>query len=348
MGKHTAVYIDALTRGISGDIERDVLAARDIDLVVAGCTDDDAVVEAAGRAPAILNTMYWMDRSLFERLPDLKVVVRGGVGVDNLDVDAATDCGIVVCNVVDYGYNEVANHAFAMLLALNRKLVVLDRAARTKWASAPTLMPHTGRMAGETLGLLSFGHIARAVARRAKGFDMRVIAYDPFVEKTAAEALGVELLSLDDVLRQADYLSIHTPLVAETRGLLGAREFALMKPNAYVVLTSRGGVIDETALADALAAGQIAGAGVDVWDGEPVDPAHPLLQLDNVIASPHAAWYSQVSIVELRQRFAEAAADVLHGIMPRSLVNPAVLERVPLQPRSLRSEPGVDMNEEPA
>jgi D-3-phosphoglycerate dehydrogenase len=333
MGKYTAVYIDGLTRNIDGDIEREVLAARDIDLVVAGCTDDDEVVEVAVGAPAILNTMYWMDRSLFERLPDLKVVVRGGVGVDNLDVDAATDCGIVVCNVIDYGYNEVANHAFAMLLALNRNLVALDRSVHGQWASGPSLMPHTGRMAGETLGLVSLGTIARAVARRAAGFDMRVIAFDPFVDPADARAAGVELLPLDDVLGQADYLSIHTPLVAATRGLIGARELALMKPNAYVVLTSRGGIIDEAALADAVREGRIAGAGIDVWDGEPVDPSHPLLQLDNVIGSPHAAWYSQASIVELRQRFAETAADVLHGIMPPSLVNPSVLDRVSLRPR---------------
>ena len=338
MATYTTVYIDGLARGISGDIEREVLAARDVDLVVAGCTNDDEVVEVARDAPAILNTMYWMDGALFERLPNLKVVVRGGVGVDNLDVDAATDRGIVVCNVVDYGYNEVANHAFAMLLALNRKLVALDRAVRTQWVSGPSLMPHTGRVAGETLGLVSFGNIARAVARRAAGFDMRVVAFDPFVDPGDAAAVGVELLPLDEILRRADYLSIHTPLVAETRGLIGARELALMKPSAYVVLTSRGGVIDETALADALREGRIAGAGLDVWDGEPVDPSHPLLQLDNVIGSPHAAWYSQVSIVELRQRFAEAAADVLHGIMPRSLVNTSVLDRVPLRPRDDHSD----------
>lgn len=333
MAKHTTVYIDGLARGISGDIEREVLAARDIDLVVAGCTQDDEVVEVAGRAPAILNTMYWMDRALFERLPELKVVVRGGVGVDNLDVDAATDCGIVVCNVVDYGYNEVANHAFAMLLALNRKLVALDRAVRTEWVSGPSLMPHTGRMAGETLGLVSFGSIARTVARRAAGFDMRVVAHDPFVDPADAAAMGVELLPLDDVLGQADYVSVHTPLLPATRSLIGTRELELMKPSAYIVLTSRGGVIDEDALCDALREGRIAGAGIDVWDAEPVDVSHPLLQLDNVIGSPHAAWYSQVAFVELRRGFAEAAADVLHGIMPHSLVNPAVLDRVPLRAR---------------
>jgi D-3-phosphoglycerate dehydrogenase len=334
MGKFTAVYIDGLTRGSGGDIEREVLEARDIDLVLAGCADDDEVVKVAGDAPAILNTMYWMDRALFERLPNLKVVVRGGVGVDNLDVDAATDCGIICCNIVDYGYNEVANHAFALLLALNRKLFQLDRGVREGVRKPPAItMPHTGRVAGETLGLLSFGNIAQAVARRAQGFDMRVIAFDPYVDSEKAAAKGVELVELDDLLVQSDYISIHTPLTKQTRGLIGERELSLMKPSAYIVLTSRGGLIDEAALADALRDNRIAGAGIDVWEVEPVDPEHPLLKLDNVIATSHAAWYSEVSTVVLRQRFAEAAADVLHGIMPRSVVNPSVLDKHGLRPR---------------
>jgi D-3-phosphoglycerate dehydrogenase / 2-oxoglutarate reductase len=332
MARFKVVYID----GKPGDgvIERPVLEARDAELVLGGCTTDDEVVAVAHDAPAILNGMYWMDRSLFERLPNLKVVVRGGVGFDNIDIDAATDAGVVVCNVIDYGSHEVANHAFAMLLALNRKIVTLDRAAREGLRKPPPqMMPHTGRFAGETLGLVSFGTIARAVARRAHGFDMRVIAFDPFVEPAAAEALGVELLPLDDVMSQSDYLSVHTPLSERTRGLIGASQLALMKPSAYIVLTSRGGVIDEEALADALREERVAGAGIDVWVQEPTDPAHPLLAFDNVIASSHFAWYSEVSVVALRRAFAEAAADVLHGIMPHSVVNPAILERVSLAPR---------------
>ena len=308
--------------------------ARDAELVLGGCSNDDEVVAVAGEAPAILNGMYRMGLSLFERLPSLRVVVRRGVGFDNIDLDAATNAGVVVCNVTDYGFNEVANHAFAMLLALNRKLIPVDRIARLGVRPpAPPTMPHTGRLTGETLGLVSLGTIARAVARRARGFEMRVVAFDPYVQPALAEAVGVELVPLPELLRCSDYVSVHTPLTDQTRGLIGAAELALMKPSAYIVVTSRGGIIDELALADALQRGRLAGAGLDVWEREPVDPAHPLLQLDNVIASPHFAWYSEVSIVALCRGFAEAAADVLHGIMPRSVVNPAVLARVRLAPR---------------
>jgi D-3-phosphoglycerate dehydrogenase len=326
------VYIDGEGRDVG--IEREALEARGFDLVLAGCTTDEQVVAAADGAPAILNGMYWMGASLFERLPALKVVVRMGVGYDNIDVDAATAADVVVCNVADYATHEVANHAFAMLLALNRKLVRLDRAVHEGTRRrAPDLMPNTGPLAGETLGLVSFGAIARAVARRAAGFDMRVIAFDPYVGSAEGEALGVELVTLPELLAQSDYVSIHTPLSDATRGLLGARELALMKSSACLVLTSRGGVVDEAALADALRTNRIAGAGIDVWEHEPPIPDHPLLQLDNLIGSMHMAWYSDVSAVTLRKWFAESAADVLDGVMPRSVVNPKVLERVDLRPR---------------
>jgi D-3-phosphoglycerate dehydrogenase len=331
--KHKVVFVDG--RDGAGQIEREVLSARGCELVLGGCTTDDEVVAVAADAPAILNGMYWMGPSLFERLPALKVVVRMGVGYDNIDVDAATKAGVVVCNVVDYGSHEVANHAFAMLMALNRKLLVLDRSVRSGVLRPVTeLMPHTGRLAGQTLGLISFGTIARAVARRASGFDMRVVAFDPFVEAKQAAALGVELMPLDELLRASDYVSVHTPLSAATRGMIGAGQLALMKPSAYLVITSRGGVVDETALADALQHQRLAGAGIDVFEHEPPDPSHPLLQFDNVVASMHAAWYSEVSAVTLREWFAAAAADVLEGITPRSVVNPEVLERVQLRPRA--------------
>ena len=261
MAQFKVVHVDGQPSA-DWSIEREILAEAGADLVVAGCTDDEQVVAAAADADAALNTMYFMNRQLFERLPNLKVVVRGGVGYDNLDVDAATDCGIVVCNVIDYGYNEVANHAFALLLALNRKLVPLDRGVRQgRGRPDPAEVVHTGRVAGQTLGLVSLGNIAQAVARRAKGFDLEVIAYDPYLDPEKAAALGVELTTLDDLCRRSDYISIHTPLSKETRGLIGAPELAVMKPSAYVVLTSRGGVIAEDALVEALRDKRIAGGG---------------------------------------------------------------------------------------
>ncbi|HLY83830.1 MAG TPA: C-terminal binding protein [Acidimicrobiales bacterium] len=339
MARFKVVYVDGNRQaGVDWSVEREILATADAELVVGACATDDEVAELAADADGILNTMYFMNRALFERLPNVKVVVRGGVGYDNLDVEGATDCGIVVCNVTDYGYNEVANHAFAMLIALNRKLVQLDRAVRDGTRRPPPeVLAHTGRMAGETLGLVAFGNIAQAVARRAKGFDLRVIAYDPYVEEAKAKAMDVELVPLEELMRRSDYISVHTPLFEETRGLIGERELALMKPSAYIVITSRGGVIDEAALVKALAAKQIAGAGIDVWVNEPVLEDNPLLQFDNVLASQHNAWYSDVSPGVLRRRVAEAAADVLRGVMPRSVVNPKVLQQVSLAPRPAES-----------
>ena len=328
--REKVVYID----GAMGDgvIEREVLAARGYGLELAGCACDDEVVAVASEATAILNAYYRIGAGLLERLPALRVVVRGGVGYDNIDVDAATRAGVLVCNVVDYATHEVANHAFALLLALNRKLVPLDRAVREGVLRPPAaLMPHTGRLAGQTLGLVSFGAIARAVADRARGFGMRVVAFDPHVDAADAAALGVALVPLPEVLAQADYVSVHTPLSAATRGLIGAEQLALMKPSAYLVLTSRGGVLDEAALVEALSEKRIAGAGIDVWEDEPPGTDHPLLRLDNVIGSMHMAWYSEVADVARRRGHAESAADFLDGVSPRSVVNPAVLERFPLR-----------------
>jgi len=335
MSRMKVVYVDSSRQpGVDWTEERAIFDAVGADLVLANCASDDEVVEQAGDADAILNTMYYMDAALLARLSGVKVIVRGGVGVDNIVVPAATEHGIIICNVVDYGYNEVANHAFAMLMSLNRKLVQLDRAVRDGTGRPPSeVLAHTGRVAGETLGLLSFGNIAQAVARRGQGFDMEVIAYDPYVEPAAAARHGVALVPLDELLRRSDYISVHTPLVDETRGLIGARELALMKPGAYLVITSRGGIVDEAALGDALAAGQLAGAGIDVWVHEPVTADNPLLAYDNVLASSHHAWYSDVSPALLRRRTVEAAADVLAGVMPRSVVNPEVLADHPLAPR---------------
>jgi D-3-phosphoglycerate dehydrogenase / 2-oxoglutarate reductase len=329
-GREKVVYIDGEWDDVT--IEGETLDARGYDLTVAQCTNDDEVVAVAANAPAILNGTYRMGASLFARLPALKVVVRGGVGYEKIDVDAASRAGVVVCNTVDYGTHEVANHAFAMLLALNRSLLPLGAAVRDCIRTpAWEIMPHTGRVAGQTLGLVSFGAIARAVTRRAAGFDMRVIAYDPYVEPAQAEALGAQMVSLPELLSRSDYVSVHTPLSTSTRGLIGPTELALMKQSAYIILTSRGGVVDEAALRRALHGGRIAGAGIDVWEQEPPDPANPLLKLENVVASMHVGSYSEVSDPIRRRARAETAADVLDGIMPRSVVNPDVLARVALR-----------------
>jgi D-3-phosphoglycerate dehydrogenase len=336
MATYKVVYVDSNRQGIDDWSEyQAIFEAVDAEFVPAACQTDDEVVEAAADADAILNTMYYMDADLIGHLDRARVIVRGGVGVDNLDVEACTRKGIIVCNVVDYGYNEVANHAFAMLLCLNRKLVALDRAARAGEGRPPAeVLAHTGRIAGETLGLCSLGNIAQAVARRAQGFDLDVIAFDPYVDEAVATRLGVELVGLDELMARSDYISVHTPLTEETRGMIGAEQLARCKPNCYLVITSRGGIVDEAALSNALAAGQLAGAGIDVWVHEPVRADDPLLAHPNVLASSHHAWWSDVSPGVLRRRTAEAAAEVLAGMRPRSVVNPEVLGAVgPLKPR---------------
>ncbi|MGE0877116.1 MAG: C-terminal binding protein [Acidimicrobiia bacterium] len=338
MSEFTVALIDS--RGDpSFPIEEEVVRAAGGRLVIANSQSDDEVLAVAKGADAILCRMYHMNRAMMEKLEGVKVIVRGGVGFDNLDVDAATDNGIIICNVVDYGYHEVANHAFAMLMALNRKLVQLDRGIR---AGDPRINPAhpesiqlpTGRLHGETLGLVAFGRIAQEVAKRAGGFDMRVLAYDPAPNEARARELGVELVDLDTVMRESDYVSVHAPLMPATRNLIGARELGLMKPTAYIVLTSRGGVIDEAALAAAVRGKVIAGAGVDTVVTEPIRSDDPLLQVDNIIVTPHSAYFSQVSVQILRRWFAEAAVDVCRGVMPRHVVNKAVLARFALTPRS--------------
>ena len=339
MALRRVVYIDSQRQETPDWSEEErILAAADAELVLAQCTTDEEVVEAAASADGLLNSMYYMNAALFERLPQAKVVVRGGVGFDNLDVEACTKQGIVVCNVIDYAYNEVANHAFAMLMALNRKLVAMDRAVRDGTRRPKEeVLAHTGRLAGQTLGLCSFGNIAQGMARRARGFDMEVIAYDPYVSPVKAAEHGVELVELEDLLARSDFLSIHTPLSSETRGLIGQAQIALMRPGAFIIVTSRGGIVDEPALALALEEKRLGGAGIDVWEHEPVEPTNPLLQFDNVLASSHLAWWSEISPVILRRRMAEAAADVLRGVMPRSVVNPAVLAGISLAPRGADS-----------
>lgn len=304
-------------------VERRLFEEAGIDFRAARCQDDDEVAELAGRADGVLCLAYRLSAGVLERCRDVKVVVRYGIGTDNVDVEAATARGIAVCNVPDYCVDEVANHTMAMLLALNRRLVLQDRALRT--AGRAALRP-MGALRGETLGLIGYGRLGHAVARRAQAFGLRIVAFDPFVG--AAADAEVELLPLDELLGVSDYVSVHVPLTPETAGLIGDRELALMKPTAYLVNTARGGVVSEVALAEAIRQGTVAGAGLDVWEHEPVRPGDPLLALDSVVATNHTAFYSDRSLDVLRQRVVGAAVAVLSGRRPAGLVNPSAMESV--------------------
>jgi D-3-phosphoglycerate dehydrogenase len=274
----------------------------------------------------------YVSRYVIENVPRVKAIVRYGIGVDNIDVQAATEQGIVVVNAPDFCIEEVANHTMMLLLASAKKLTLFHNEMRKGNWDRSLLAPMPS-IYGQTLGLIGFGNIARSVARKAKAFNLRLMAYDPYVSMADAWERGVDLLrgDLPRLLRHADYVSVHCPLVDETRHLLGREEFKIMKPSAFVINTARGPVLDEAALIEALQEGSIAGAGLDVFDKEPLSAESPLLQMDNVIVLPHTGGYSDVGYLALQRRVGEEMGRVLTGQWPLCPVNPHVEPRVPLK-----------------
>ena len=256
--------------------------------------------------------------------PRCRGVVHFGKGVDNIDVAAATRRGIWVANVRDANWDEVSNHVLALMLAWARGLLPFDRHVRAGgWSYRGAVPRH--RLAGQTLGLVGFGDVARLLAAKARGLGMTVLAH----ARRPVAAEGVEQVALPELLRRADVVSIHVPLTTETRGLIGARELGLMKPGAFLINTARGAVIDQPALVAALREGRLAGAGLDVTDPEPPPPDDPILALDNVILTPHVAWYSEESREHVTVEAAREAVRLARGERPRSPVDPAVVPRPP-------------------
>lgn len=286
-------------------------------------TEDD-FLRQCGDAEALLIQYGAVTRRVIAGLPRLRLLVRYGVGVDGVDVDAATDRGIPVANVPDYGTDEVANHAVALLLALARKLPQLDRQTRAgRWDVFAVQPIH--RLAGQTVGIVGCGRIGSRVARKLAGFDVRLLGHDPYVAEFPP---GVTPVGLERLLAESDYVTLHCPLNAETRHLIAAAALARMKPSAVLVNTARGGVVDTMALADALQRGRLGGAGLDVTEQEPLDLQSPLLRMDRVVVTPHAAWYSEEGRSDLKRRVAEEVVRVLvRGEPPRNCVNPGVLAK---------------------
>jgi D-3-phosphoglycerate dehydrogenase len=278
-------------------------------------------------ADALVTSASPVTRGVMSALEGLKVVARTGVGYDVIDVPAATELGVIVVNIPDLWVREVANHALALLLAWNRKIVVLDRQVHAGVWSAGVPGERTGSLHGETVGIVGLGNIGSAFARRAAALETKVIAYDPYVELARFTALGVErVASLDELAARADYVSVHTLLNAETHHLIGEAFLKRMKPTAVLINTSRGPVVDEQALARALEERRLAAAALDVWEQEPVAKDNPLLRMDNVIATPHAAYFSSPAVAQVPRRCGEEVARVLTGQRPLNVVNPEVYE----------------------
>jgi D-3-phosphoglycerate dehydrogenase len=288
-----------------------------------GAKDMDAIITTWG---------VRIDRQVVEQLKQCVVIGVGSVGVDMVDVDAATAAGIVVTNVPDIFIEEVADHAMMLLLSVRCLTPTMARMAKSgQWREARPILSRVPRLLGQTLGLFAFGNVARCTARRAKAFGMHVIAFDPYVSELEITAAGVEPVNFDELLARSDYLSVHAPHNEETRHAFGAAAFEKMKPTAVIVNTARGSIIDEAALIAALEAGTIAGAGLDVLEEEPPRQDNRLLTMETVLVTPHVASATTRMRPETRRRVGREVALVLRGRWPMSCVNPTVLPRAPLE-----------------
>ncbi len=296
-----------------------------VTLVKAQCRTEDEVIAAAFDADAIMSQYAPVSGNVIDRLEKCKIVSRYGVGYDVVDVRRATEKGICVANVPDYCMDEVSDHAMALLLAWARKIPQYDRRVKQGVWDYKTETP-IFRMRNQTLGLIGFGRIPRAFAGKARTFGLRVLVHDPYVSDDAVLQAGCQPAALQELLRESDYVSVHTPLTDDTRGMMNRGLFRQMKPSALFINTSRGPVVREEDLIEALRQGWIAGAALDVVEREPISPDHPLLKMDNVILTPHVAWYSEQSEAEMRTKCAMNVVDVLQGRYPAYLVNPQVKE----------------------
>jgi len=253
-----------------------------------------------------------LTREVLTQLTRCKAIGRFGLGVDNIDLVVAKEKGIAVNYVPDYCIREVSDHAMALLLALIRKIPFSNKLVQSGRWEMPAVVP-IRRIEGTVLGLIGFGHIPRLVTPKALAFGMKVLAHDPFTKPDVFKSAGVESVDLDTLLQSSDYVSMHAPLLPATRGMMNAASFAKMKKGAYIVNTARGPLIDEAALIAALDSGQIGGAGLDVVATEPLAKDSPLLGRDNVIISPHTAFYSIEALNELQTKCATDVARVLSG-----------------------------------
>ncbi len=268
-----------------------------------------------------------------EALPKCKVIIRYGVGYDMIDIDAATDNGIIVVNIPapEWCAEEVTNHAFTLLLACAKKLVFLNNLIKQgRWSEGRRALAPMVAIHGQTLGLIGCGGIGRAMGRKAQCFSLRVLGYDPYIDKSLVKESGITLVSLPELLKESDFVSVHTFLGKETWHLMAEKEFKQMKPTAYFINTARGPVVDEPALIKALQEKGIAGAGLDVFEKEPIDDDNPLLKMDNVVVMPHSASYSDTAFNQLQTSVGQEAARVLSGRWPRNMVNKTVKPKVKL------------------
>jgi D-3-phosphoglycerate dehydrogenase len=302
-------------------VEQTLYGAAGHELIVAAGKDEESLCAAAPGCAAITTCYARVTARVMDAAgPSLKHVARYGVGVDNIDIAAATARGILETNVPDYCIDEVSYQALAMALDLARRTTALDRAMRAgQWA--PQAAGPIYRLRGRTFGILGLGRIGTASAAKAVAFGFTVLAHDPYLTPDQAAQRGARLVDLPTLLAESDIISLHAPLTPETHHIINADTLARMKPTAYLINTARGPLVDNDAVVAALRAGRLAGAGLDVQEGEPLPITHPLFTLDNVLLTPHVAFYAEESLVDLQRRCAEEVIRVLAGQPPRNPIN---------------------------
>ena len=347
MARFKVVTPAGVSFGISSvgyEPEMEALGPIGAEIVEVAAGTEDEFVRDARDADALYAKARRITRPIIDGLERCRVIALGTVGVDSVDVAAATARGIPVTNVPDTFIEEVADHTIMLILATYRRLTTMDRLVRDgRWVEGRPLLSRFPRLWGQTLGLIAFGHVARAVALRARGFGLRVLAHDPYVEEVVMTQAGVEPVGLTELLQRSDIVSMHAPATPDAHHLLTETHFRLMKPEALFINTGRGPTVDEAALVKALQEGWIAGAGLDVLEQEPAAPTNPLLRMDQVILTPHVASASARMDPERRRRVGHEIALVLTGRWPMSCVNPSVLEKTRLvrwQPYSMERGPG--------
>ena len=340
MAKIRCLYI-----GPSGvDLEQHSRAVRAVGGEMTRIQPDDTgtLIEALKDVDVAVAQGHAMDPEVYKHIGNngrCKGVVSFGHGFDGLDLNAASENGVILANTASFGTEEVSNHAMMLFLVCSRKFVRHDKLVKSGvWTRKE--LPPMGHISGQTMGIVGIGDIGRAVARKARAFGMHIVAYDPYVASWDSKEYGIEIVpTLEEVCRRADYLTLHVYLNDETRHMIGKNQFAVMKPTAYLINCSRGPVVDEPALIKALQAGQIAGAGLDVFEQEPVDPDNPLLKMDNVAATNHYASNSEVAWERAQTQAGEEAVRIATGSWPMELINPEVASKLPPRPRPKTWEP---------
>lgn len=302
-----------------------VLAGLQAKLELAAEATPEAILAVARQADALLVTYAKINGDMIRQLERCRIIARFGIGIDNIDLEAATQAGIMVTYVPDYCVDEVSDHAIALLLALARKITLANQGVQAGRWEMPAVVP-LRRLRGRTLGLVGFGKIPQLLAPKAQAFGLKVITFDPYVPAELTASLGVEQVTFAQLLQNSDYISIHAPLTPQTQHLFNAEAFQQMKPEALLINTARGPLVDVEALAVALAEGWLAGAALDVLPVEPPPADFPLLGRDNVILTPHTAFYSEEALLDLQTKAAQDVASVLTGARPKYPVNPQVLK----------------------